>query len=48
MYEILKQRYERNFVRKDQLQRYVALGKITQQQYEQIVKEKDRIEDEVV
>lgn len=48
MYEILKQRYERNFVRKDQLQRYVALGKITQQQYEQIVKEKDRVEDEVV
>ena len=48
MYELLKQRYERNFVRKDQLQRYVALGKITQQQYEQIVKEKDRIEDEVV
>lgn len=48
MFEILKQRYERNFVRKDQLQRYVALGKITQQQYEQIVKEKDRIEDEVV
>jgi len=48
MYEILKQRYERNFVRKDQLQRYVALGKITQQQYEQIVKEKDRVEDEIV
>lgn len=48
MYEILKQRYERNFVRKDQLQRYVALGKITQQQYEQIIKEKDRVEDEIV
>ena len=48
MFEILKQRYQRNFVRKDQLQRYVALGKITQQQYEQIVKEKDRVEDEVV
>jgi len=44
MYEILKQRYERNFVRKDQLQRYVALGKITQQQYEQIVKEKQEVE----
>lgn len=40
MYEILKQRYERNFVRKDQLLRYVALGKITQQQYQQIVENK--------
>lgn len=40
MYEILKQRYERNFVRKDQLQRYVALGKITQQQYQQIIENK--------
>jgi len=48
MFELLKMRYERNFVRKDQLQRYVALGKITQQQYEQIVKENDRVEDEVV
>lgn len=47
MYEILKQRYERNFVRKDQLQRYVALGKITQQQYEQIVKEKQEVEKDV-
>ena len=44
MYEILKQRYERNFVRKDQLQRYVTLGKITQEQYEQIVKEKQEVE----
>ena len=47
MYELLKQRYERNFVRKDQLQRYVTLGKITQQQYEQIVKEKQEVEKEV-
>ena len=47
MYEILKQRYQRNFVRKDQLQRYVTLGKITQQQYEQIVKEKQEVEKEV-
>jgi len=47
MYEILKQRYERNFVRKDQLQRYVTLGKITQQQYEQIVKEKQEVEKDV-
>lgn len=41
MFEILKQRYERNFVRKDQLQRYVALGKITQKQYLEIVEEKE-------
>ena len=47
MYELLKQRYERNFVRKDQLQRYVTLGKITQQQYEQIVKEKQEVEKDV-
>jgi uncharacterized XkdX family phage protein len=47
MYEILKQRYERNFVRKDQLQRYVILGKITQEQYEQIVKEKQEVEKDV-
>ena len=47
MYEILKQRYERNFVRKDQLQRYVILGKITQQQYLDIVGEKQEVEKEV-
>ncbi len=47
MYELLKQRYERNFVRKDQLQRYVTLGKITQEQYEQIVKEKQEVEKDV-
>ena len=47
MYELLKQRYERNFVRKDQLQRYVTLGKITQQQYLDIVKEKQEIEKEI-
>ena len=33
MFEILKKRYEKNFVRKDQLQRYVVLGKITQEEY---------------
>ena len=47
MYKILKQRYERNFVRKDQLQRYVTLGKITQQQYLDIVGEKQEVEKEV-
>ncbi|MEY8319679.1 XkdX family protein [Lachnospiraceae bacterium 46-61] len=38
MYEILKERYQRNFVTKEQLLKYVALEKITQQQYEQIIK----------
>ncbi len=38
MYEILKKRYQRNFVTTEQLLKYVALGKITQQQYEQIIK----------
>ncbi len=40
MFELLKIRYERNFVRKDQLLKYVALGKITQQQYQQIIENK--------
>ena len=44
MFEILKQRYQRNFVRKDQLQRYVALGKITKEQYLDIVGEKQAVE----
>ncbi len=44
MFEILKQRYERNFVRKDQLQRYVTLGKITQEQYFDITGEKQETE----
>ena len=47
MFKILKQRYERNFVRKDQLQRYVTLGKITEQQYLDIVGEKQEVEKEV-
>ena len=47
MYELLKMRYERNFVRKDQLQRYVTLGKITQEQYLDIVGEKQEVEKEV-
>ncbi len=37
MYEILKQRYQRNFVRKDQLLKYVSLGKITKEEYQQII-----------
>ena len=41
MFELLKMRYQKNFVRKDQLLRYVALGKITQEEYEKIVSEKE-------
>ena len=47
MFKILKQRYERNFVRKDQLQRYVTLGKITQEQYLDIVGKNQEVEKEV-
>jgi len=45
MYEILKERYKKNFVRKDQLLRYVALGKITQEQYQNIIEQKEKKED---
>lgn len=37
MYEQLKQRYLRGYLRKDQLVRYVALGKLTEEQYQQIL-----------
>lgn len=36
MYEVLKKRYEINFVRKDQLKRYVGFGKITPEEYKLI------------
>lgn len=42
MFELLKEKYQKNFVRKDQLLRYVALGKITQEEYQKIVEEKDQ------
>ncbi len=42
MFERLKQRYERKFVTKNQLLRYAALGKITQEEYEKIIKEKEQ------
>ena len=41
MFERLKQRYERNFVTKNQLLRYMHLGKITKEEYEKIVEEKE-------
>ncbi len=37
MFELLKEKYQKNFVRKDQLLRYVMLGKITQEQYQKII-----------
>ncbi|NLK36924.1 MAG: XkdX family protein [Epulopiscium sp.] len=36
MFEILKMRFEKNFVRMDQLRQYVLLGKITAEQFETI------------
>lgn len=39
MFEELKRRYEKNWCRKDQLQRYVQLGVITEQEYEEITGE---------
>ena len=41
MFELLKEKYQKNFVRKDQLLRYVALGKITKEEYEKIVGKKE-------
>ena len=48
MFEILKQRYKKNFARKDQLQRYVKLGRITQEQYLEIIEEKQETEKEEI
>jgi len=39
MFDILKKRYQFHFVRKDQLLRYVALGKITEAEYAEIMSE---------
>lgn len=39
MFEVLKDRYEKEWCRKDQLQQYVALGVITPEQYEEITGE---------
>ena len=41
MFETLKQRYLMNFVRADQLERYVALGRITQEELEEILASKE-------
>ena len=39
MFDSLKMRYEKNWCRKDQLQRFVELGAITPEQYEEITNE---------
>ena len=37
MYEILKTIYQLGYVRKDQLLRYLALGKLTEEEYQDII-----------
>lgn len=39
MFEILKERYEKEWCRKDQLKRYVELGVISDDEYETITGE---------
>lgn len=39
MFDVLKKRYEMNFVRKDQLKRYVHFGKINSTEYQTITGE---------
>lgn len=37
MYEILKKKYKLGYVRKDQLLRYLELGKLTEEEYQDII-----------
>ena len=37
MYEILKKKYKLGYVRKDQLHRYLTLGKLTEEEYQDII-----------
>lgn len=37
MFETLKKRYEQKYVRKDQLQQYVALGLLTEEEFLKII-----------
>lgn len=37
MYEILKKKYKLGYVRQDQLLRYLALGKLTEEEYQDII-----------
>ncbi len=36
LFEILKKRYTMNFVREDQLRKYVILNKITEEEFKEI------------
>lgn len=36
LFEVLKKRYTMNFVREDQLRRYVELNKITEEEFKEI------------
>ena len=40
MFETLKERYDKGFIRKDQLSKYVSLGCITAKEYKEITGEK--------
>jgi len=39
MFESLKERYEKNWCRKDQLRRFVQLGALTEEAYKEITGE---------
>jgi len=39
MFDVLKNRYNKNWCRKDQLKRFVELGVITELEYEEITQE---------
>lgn len=43
-YETIRKRYLANYIRDDQLKRYVELGVITEAQYEALYKEKHGVE----
>ncbi|WP_418302358.1 XkdX family protein [Lysinibacillus fusiformis] len=44
LFESLKDRYEKNWCRKDQLQKYVQLRAITTEQYKEITNEEYNVE----
>ena len=39
MYETLLEKYRKRYIRKDQLQRFVALGLLSEEEYQRILKE---------
>ncbi|MFF2174978.1 XkdX family protein [Lysinibacillus sp. NPDC058147] len=46
IFESLKERYEKNWCRKDQLRRYVQLSAISPEQYKELTNEEYNIDDE--